>query len=257
MSTKDLRLITNDWPFEPGQINVRKIRGLDHRIKIQMRLDLGVLQMEVSGRPDGRRPFDHESLLDYHRERIEAYRERNGTHLGFELDSDEIREMHEEAMQYYQRYLANFVLEDYESVTRDTQRNLDVLDLCLQYAGKEEDRYAMEPYRPYILMMNSRSKALAAMGNSAYRTAMAHVESGLEKIKEFFVSYGNRKAYRASTEVQVLRALRREIRRHLPHDPIRDTRRQLAKAIREERYEDAARLRDQLERLTREAEAGE
>ena len=252
MSSKDLRLVTNDWPYEPGQINVRKIRGVDNRIKIQMRLDLGVLQMEISGRPDGRKPFDCDSLLDYHRSRLDEYRQRNGTHLGFALDSDEVREMHEEAMQYYQRYLANFVLEDYEAVARDTQRNLDVLDICLEYAGKEEDRYAMEPYRPYILMMNARSKALSAMGKNAYRTAMAHVETGLEKIKAFFQTYGNRKAYKMSGEVQVLRALRREVRRHLPDDPIRETKRQLARAIREERYEDAARLRDQLEQLTRE-----
>jgi hypothetical protein len=53
MPSKDLRLITTDWPYEPGQINVRKIRGVDNRIKIQMRLDLGLLQMEMTGRPDG------------------------------------------------------------------------------------------------------------------------------------------------------------------------------------------------------------
>src|SRR5687767_10449365 len=104
MSSKDLRQITDDWSYEPGQIHVRKIRGMDNRIKIQMRVDLGVLQMEVDGRPDGRRPYNHESYLDYQLERSEAHNRRNGTDLGFVLDTEECREVREEALQYYQRY---------------------------------------------------------------------------------------------------------------------------------------------------------
>ena len=52
-------------PNEPGVINVRKIHGVDGLPKFQMRLDLGLLQMEMSGRPDGVRPHGYESLLDY------------------------------------------------------------------------------------------------------------------------------------------------------------------------------------------------
>ena len=53
MATNDLRPILGGWEYEPGQIMVRKIVGLDGAVKIQMRLDLGVLQMESTGRPDG------------------------------------------------------------------------------------------------------------------------------------------------------------------------------------------------------------
>ena len=51
--SKDLGPILGDWPHEPGQITVRKIRGTDGRVKIQLRVDLGLLQMEADGRPDG------------------------------------------------------------------------------------------------------------------------------------------------------------------------------------------------------------
>ncbi len=251
MPSKDLRTITDDWPYEPGQINVRKIRGADNRIKIQMRVDLGVLQMEVEGRPDGRRPYEHDSLLEYHSERLEAHQRRNGTDLGFALDPEECREIREEALQYYQRYLANFVLEEYEAVSRDTRRNLDVLDMCAKYASEEDDRYALEQYRPYIIMMHCRSKALACMKSGAYRTALAHVESGLKSIREIYIRFGEPKAYRVSGEAQVLKALRKEVRRHLPTDPVRKIRRQLNRAVAEERYEEAARLRDELETLLR------
>ena len=249
MSAKDLRMVTDGWPYVPGQISVRRVRGADHRIKIQMRIDLGVLQMEASGRPDGCRPFEYESLLEYHVDGVEAYRRRNGTDLGFNLNSDECQEIREEAIQYYQRYLANFVLEDYEAVSRDTKRNLEVLDLCTTYAAEDEDRYALESYRPYILMMHSQSKALLSMRQGAYRTALAQVEGGLKRIRGFFKKAGQRKVYRHSGEGQVLRTLRREIKRHLPVDPARQLRRKLKAAIARERYEDAARLRDELESL--------
>jgi hypothetical protein len=251
MPSKDLRLITDDWAYEPGQINVRKIRGADNRIKIQMRVDLGVLQMEVDGRPDGRRPHNQESLLEYHSARIDAHKRRNGTELGYVLDPDECREIREEAFQYYQRYLANFVLEDYEAVSRDTKRNLDVLDLCIKYAEDDDDRYSLEQYRPYVLMMHYRSKGLSAMKKRAYRTALAHVECGLKILKNYFVEMGQAKAYKGSDEVQVLKMLRREIRKYLPVDPVTKTRKMLERAVAEERYEDAARLRDQLDAMVK------
>ncbi len=47
----DLNTILKDWPHENGNIKVRKITGLDGREKLQLRVDLGVLQMEMSGRP--------------------------------------------------------------------------------------------------------------------------------------------------------------------------------------------------------------
>jgi len=52
----DLNTVLRDWPHENGKIKVRKILGLDGREKLQLRIDLGVLQMELTGRPDGLRP---------------------------------------------------------------------------------------------------------------------------------------------------------------------------------------------------------
>src|ERR1700748_603465 len=65
----DLNTILKDWPYESGTVKVRKITGLDGREKLQLRVDLGVLQMEITGRPDGLRPHNCEALLEYHRKR--------------------------------------------------------------------------------------------------------------------------------------------------------------------------------------------
>lgn len=251
-ASKDLKPIIGNWPYESGQINVRKIRGENNQIKIQMRVDLGVLQIELHGRPDGQRPHKCESLLEYHRKQCRAYIERNGSDLGFTLNADECHDLREEAAQYYKRYLANFVLEDYEAVIRDTQRNLEVLDFCIKYAEDEADQLAMEQYRPYIIMMNARSKGLSSMDHGAYRTALVHVENGLTTIKDFFERFGMPQAFRMSGEVKVLKALRRQVRGFLPVDPIRKLKNKLNRALRDERYEDAARLRDELNILLQE-----
>src|SRR5205809_890337 len=62
----DLNDLLKDWPHEPGRLNVRKIRGRDGKEKLQLRIDLGVIQMEMEGRPDGQQPHGHGSLLAYH-----------------------------------------------------------------------------------------------------------------------------------------------------------------------------------------------
>jgi hypothetical protein len=246
MKSKDLQQIIHGWPHDPGRVTVRRVVGDDDRLKIQMRVDLGLLQMETDGRPDGNRPFEHESLLEYHREALSDHFRRNGTELGFALMPDDCQDLRDESLQYYQRYLANFALEDYSAVVRDTQRNLDVLDFCSKFAMEESDRYALEVYRPYIVMMNARAKALRSMNRGSYLAALAHVEKGVEAIREFFRSIGSKKRFRQSPEVAVLRALRKDIRRKLPTDPIRKLKQKIADAVAEERFEDAVVLRDEL-----------
>src|SRR5256714_6195941 len=158
-SSKDILPLLKGWDYEAGTINVRKINGMDGRPKLQMRLDLGLLQMEMNGRPDGRRPHGCESLLEYYEEQLKDHYDRNGTELGFHLTSSQCQSLREEAVMYYHRYLSLYVLEEYPGVIRDTDRNLRVLDLCGKYAVNEQDRLWLEQYRPYIMMMNVRAKA--------------------------------------------------------------------------------------------------
>ena len=84
----DLNSLLSDWPHEPGAIKVRKIIGLDGREKLQLRIDLGVLQMEIAGRPDGQRPHNCESLLVYHQRRAERAEARGET---YELSAEQCR----------------------------------------------------------------------------------------------------------------------------------------------------------------------
>ncbi|MFQ5423933.1 MAG: UvrB/UvrC motif-containing protein [Phycisphaerae bacterium] len=249
MASHDLRRILAGWDYEPNQITVRKVAGDDGSVKIQMRLPLGVLQMEDAGRPDGARPFGFDSLLDYHEHRSQEHVRKNGTALGFELTPEECRALRDESEMYYHRYLAEFVLEEFEGVAKDTARNLGIVDLCRRYAREESDRVCLEQYRPYLIMMNTRAQTHLALRNGALKTALARVDAGMGAIHELLVDVGQEDAFEELTEVSILLALRGEIAARLPADPVERIEREIEKAVREERYEDAAALRDRMEGL--------
>ncbi len=243
---KDIGPVLRGWDYEPGTINVRRITGTDGAFKLQMRLDLGLLQMELNGRPDGERPHGFESLLEYFESLLHDHKRRHGTNLGFQLTSNQCQELRDEAVMYYHRYLSLFVLEDFSGVVRDTVRNLRVLDLCGKYAEDEQDRLVLEQYRPYITMMHSRAQASMYMKDNRLSDALKIVEEGLTGIKEFFLRFGQEEAYTQSNEVRVLKRFARDIRRKLPVDPLDRLQRKLERAVRNEKYEDAARIRDEI-----------
>lgn len=246
--SKDISPILKGWDYEPGTINVRKIRGADGAPKLQMRQDLGLLQMELTGRPDGLRPHGCESLLEYHEGLLKEHQRRNGTELGFHLTSDQCQQLRDEAQMYYWRYLSLYVLEDFKGVVRDTSRNLRVLDLCGRYAVEEQDRLVLEQYRPYIMMMNARAKASILFKEGNYRGALKVVEDTLADIKTFFAKFEQADAYGYSSEVKVLKRFARQIRKKLPVDPLAKLQAQLDRAVKAEQYEEAARLRDEIKR---------
>lgn len=244
--SKDITPLLRDWEYEAGTINVRKVSGLDGQPKLQMRLDLGLLQMEVTGRPDGDRPFGRESLLEYFEDQLQAHAKKHGTELGFQLNGEQCQSLREEAVMYYHRYLSLFVLEDFPGVVRDTARNLRVLDLCGKYASDEQDRLILEQYRPYITMMNARAQAKLQMDARQFDAALRTVDEGLERIHDFYEQFGQEEAFARSNEVRVLKRVSREIRKKLPVDPMQRLQRRLDRAVKEERYEEAARLRDEM-----------
>jgi hypothetical protein len=63
--TRDISPILAEWEYQPGQLAVRIIAAEDGEPRLQVRLDLGLLQMHLEGRPDGQAPFGFRSFLDY------------------------------------------------------------------------------------------------------------------------------------------------------------------------------------------------
>ena len=173
-------------------------------------------------------------------------RRATAPNLGFHLNQGQCASLREEAVQYYHRYLSLFVLEEFSGVVRDTGRNLRLIDLCSKYADDEQDRLVLEQYRPYITMMHSRAKASIFVAEKKYPEALEKIEEGLSDIKEFFTRFGQEEAYKESSEVRVLKKFARDIRKKVPVSPLTRLQRKLEKAIKDERYEEAAELRDKI-----------
>ncbi|MCG3179374.1 MAG: hypothetical protein BIFFINMI_01709 [Phycisphaerae bacterium] len=247
--TADISDVLDGWPYESGQITVRRIRGLDGREKLQLRLDLGLLQMELQDRPDGRRPHGCPTALDYAERLLAEHRGARGTLEGFVLDDAVCGELREEALMNYHRYLSLYVLEDFDGVVRDTSANLRIFDLIKRFSRTPAEQMSMEQYRPYVTMMNSRAQVQQALGAGDLYRAMAVVNSGLGAIRSFFRENGHPELYQRSSEVEILKDLRREVSAKLPKDPLRELQKKLRKAVQTEHYEDAARFRDQIDAL--------
>lgn len=243
---RDLRTILDGWDYEPGKISCRKIVGRDGREKIQTRIDLGVLQIETTGRPDGRRPYGASSLLEYHEQRLAMHKRVHGDETEFTLTPEQCRDLRHEGYLYYQRYLSCFVLEEFDAVEQDTGRNLRLIDFCQEHAATAQDRAALLPQRPYVQMMNSRAKVYRALRNELYSDALMLVEHGIELIRAMHEDA--EEAADPPPEIVVLSRLRDEVFERMPADePIR-LQWQLRAALEREDYEEAARIRDQISR---------
>lgn len=245
----DLTRILNDWPYEPGQINVRLIEGDDGRPKIQMRLDLGILQMEVSGRPDGQRPYGMESLLEYYESEADERTDEEGEVEGFTLSEEDCRLLREEAVQFYHRYISLMVLGEYDAVVRDTARNLRLLDFCREFAESEDDQTILEQFRPYITMMRTRALASQLVNDGEPRAALLVLDQGLETIRKLYEEAGQKDDFDSASEVQLLRGMRDELALKLPPSAKAELQERLRKAIEEENYRLAAILRDELKSM--------
>src|SRR5256714_5262398 len=242
----DLNSLLKDWPHETGAIKVRKIIGLDGREKLQLRIDLGVLQMEVDGRPDGLRPHNCESLLVYHQRRAERAEGRGDS---YELSAEQCNELQQEGIQYYHRYLSLFQINDFPGVIRDTQRNLDLFAFVAEHADREEMIWSFQQFRPYVLMMNTRAKASILLGDGNFPEAMREIERGRDAIQEFFQQSSFPELATKSSELAFLEEWLEEVSSKRPLSKLEIMQREMEVAIASELYERAAELRDAIKLL--------
>jgi hypothetical protein len=245
----DLSNILDQWPYEPGKINVRLVEGDDGEPRIQLRIDLGIMQLRTAGRPDGARPMGFESLLEYQESRLDQHVEQNGSASGFVLTEDECRELREEAVQYYHRYVCEMVLDEFDGVVRDTSRNLRVLDICNKHAETEQDRNVLEQFRAYIVMMRARALASQALKDEEPKAAIHAIDDGLETLRTYYSDSGELETFDESSEVQILKGMRDALTPKLPVSQQSELRTRLAAALEQENYELAAILRDELKNI--------
>lgn len=261
----DISSILQDWPYRPDDITVRVVEGDDGQRKIQLRLDLGILQMEFDGRPDGRRIHNTASWYDYHLARQKEHDAANLDAAPYDLEPEDCAELLREGVQYYHRYLSFWHLGFFELCARDTERNLRLFAFVREHAREERVRMEFDQWRPYVTMMHARAVATPLVQLEQWEAAVNVLDAGIRGIEAFLQDYNQLEKANQVGELNFLQRWKREILEKTqpaaeatseesaapksPPDPIDQLRADLGKAIAEERYEDASRLRDELRKL--------
>jgi hypothetical protein len=246
----DISNLLESWEYQPGQVVVRRFTAKDGKEKIQLRVDLGLLQMNAAGRPDGKRPFGYSSLLEYHQARLYKHlAAHNGSDEGFKLKAEECSKLQLEVLQYHHRYICLLQLEDFAGVIRDTERNLAVFDFVEKHAESEELVWALRQFQPQLLMILSRARGAQALKADDYELALRLIEEGIEQIRAFYKESTGNEAAEHSGEVASLQDWLEEIRAKRPLSRRERLERALHDAVKSEDYERAAQVRDELRNL--------
>ncbi|MBN2022177.1 MAG: UvrB/UvrC motif-containing protein [Pirellulales bacterium] len=235
------------WPFRPGSVSARLVRARDGREIVQMRIDLGVLQMEVDGRPDGERPGGMSTYLDY----LASLAIGQGD--SFEINQAQSVEVDREFQQYYQRRLCWLALHEFRRALSDADHTLALMDFVATHANHPAWIAAHERYRPFVLFHRTQAAALAAVGYAGPEVALAEIEDGLRRIRLAGMTWPDDADEDAAEEqeemIGQLLELKEWIRSHYRMG--QTLAEQLADAVASERYELAARLRDEIARRRR------
>jgi tetratricopeptide (TPR) repeat protein len=246
----DLSQLLRDWDYQPGQVAARRFSGDDGREKLQLRVDLGVLQMNAEGRPDGKRPLGQDSWFAVFQGRLERHRADNsGEPDGFELAGEDCAKLQQECIQYHHRYICYFQLEDFAGVQRDCERNLEVFQFVAEYAESEELAWSLLQFVPQLLMMRTRAKGSAALKRKRFDRAIVAIEEGLADLEAFYRDNGREDLLEQSGEINSLRQWLDDVRNKRPLTEREKLQRALDEAIQLEDYEKAAAVRDQLRKL--------
>lgn len=233
-----------NWPYDSQSLSVRQIRGADGRELLQMRVDLGILQLEVKGRPDGTRPHGCETYYDY------LLTQAMKHPAGFQLDDEDCREVDREFVQYYHRRICWLRLQDYRRAVLDAQHTLALMAFCREHSDDEQWILSHEQYRPFVLLHRVQSQALHQLeGGEGVHAAVEAIDRGLEEMHEFFVDYGAEERFDEDEIVIRLREFRESLQEQF--DDRFKLRKELEAAVAAEEYERAAHLRDELARLSR------
>ena len=204
------------WDFDPDRVSVRIVTGDDGRDKLQLRLDLGLLQMEFDGRPDGAKVNGCDSWFEYYQQQQRAHDAANPDGAPFRLEGEDCVRLLREGVQYYHRYVSFWHLERYELCARDTNRNLRLFAFVREYARHNKDKLAFDQWRPYVTMMHTRAVATPLVELRDYEAALGVIDAGVEKIHRFLEEYHLDDNAESCSELTHLMRWREQVVAHRP-----------------------------------------
>jgi hypothetical protein len=225
---QDIDAVLRDWPYQPGVIIARIVPAAGKRKVLQMRIELGLLQMEFTGRPDGERPGGKATYLEFISGQLGG-----GGDVPQLLTDEQCFEIDREFVQYYHRRVCCLALREFDRAVADADHTLD-----------EEWTASHERYRPFVYFHRTQAMALAVLEKSGPEAAIEEINKGLEEIRQLFIRAEAEEQFESDELVNHLGELKEQLRKEYQVGPTLAE--QLAEAVAAEEYERAARLRDEI-----------
>jgi hypothetical protein len=234
----DIDFVLREWAFKPGVIAARLIRAGDGREVIQMRVEMGLLQMETSGRPDGEHPGGVDTCLDWLRElaRVQG--------KGFVLNEEQCMEIDREFIQFYHRRICCLALRQFARAIADAEYTLQLMDFVAAHSPNEQWALSHEQYRPFVLFHRIQAAAMLAVEQHGAEAAIEIINRGLNDMREVFTRFGAEEQFDGDELVGQLAVMKESLREE--YRVGKTLAEQLADAVAAEEYERAARLRDEI-----------
>ncbi|MCE5268204.1 MAG: UvrB/UvrC motif-containing protein [Planctomycetaceae bacterium] len=236
----DIDFILHGWPFKPGVIAARLIRAGDGREVLQMRVEMGVLQMEVTGRPDGEHPGGTDNCLQWLGDLARVQGET------FVLDPAQCMEIDREFLQFYHRRICCLALRQFARAMADADYLLALTDFLAAHSPDQQWTLSHEQYRPLVLFHRIQAAAMVDLEANGAETAIETINQGLEQLRDVFVRFGAEEQFDQDELVSQLASMKESLRQE--YKVGKTLAEQLADAVAAEEYERAARLRDEIAR---------
>ncbi|MBL99846.1 MAG: DNA helicase UvrBC [Rhodopirellula sp.] len=231
--------ILQDWDYDSQSIRARIVAGQDGEADVlQMRVEMGIIQMAIDGRPDGIRPEGFATYLDY------LLQEEISQGNEWDLNDEQCMEVDREFMQFYQRRISWLSIKEYQQVVRDADHTLALMDFCKRHSPDDGWTIVHEQYRPFVLFHRTQAAAYHQLNESTPQAAIECINDGLNTIRSIFESHDLEEHFDEDELVSQLRDIRESLRDE--YSVGKTLHEQLADAIASEQYERAAEIRDQL-----------
>jgi hypothetical protein len=190
-------------------------------------------------RPDGERPYGHESLLDHY------LSDRRDEEMS--LDDEELAALRDESWQYYVRRNFAFLLGRFAQARDDAEHNLDISNVIEQSSASDAAKWSMAKWWPWIERDRAVAQALWHLQHGETEQAATELYRAQRSIDQF----GERHAEEYAREEEGGDALCAQMRQHVETlvDLLREQK-QIPVSL-EEQLDDAAARGDaeQVERL--------
>ena len=219
-------------------ISARLVHASDGREVLQMRIEMGLLQMEVAGRPDGEHPGGTDLCLDWLHElaRVEGD--------SFAISEEQCLEIDREFLQFYHRRICWLALRQFPRAIADADYTLKLMDFVGAHSPSQQWTLSHEQYRPFVLFHRIQAAAMQGVEESDAEAAIETIDRGLEEMREVFARFDAEEQFDRDELVGQLVSMKESLRKE--YCVGKTLAEQLADAVASEEYERAARLRDEI-----------